>query len=195
VGEGTNARAEGVAEVLAARATLDEELVRLEASFRAAIDIPAKVRRHPVKTAGLAAGAGFVVVGGPKRVLRRAKRAVFGREAALPKSMLPREIEGSLKALGTDGERVQGLIEREFATYLRAHGPERQRKELSRTLTIMMVTALRPLVIGASKKVAGQVFSTDAESFSERLAQARARVEGSVASKTAGTPKPGDTAD
>ena len=42
------------AEVLAAREGLDEELVRLEASGRAAVDIPARLKREP--GSGLATG-------------------------------------------------------------------------------------------------------------------------------------------
>ena len=104
MGEGTAAAR---AQVLAARQALDEELVRLEASARAAADVPAKVRRNPVKAAGLAAGAGFVVVGGPQRLFRRAKRAVVGPQEPLPKSMLPEEIEKSLKRMGKDGDKVR----------------------------------------------------------------------------------------
>jgi hypothetical protein len=187
VGEGTNApRAEAVAEVLATREALAEELVRLEASFRAAIDVPAKVKRNPGKAAGLAAGAGFIAVGGPRRLFRRAKRVVMGPEAPLPKSMLPKEIEESLKRLGTDGERVQGLLDREFAAYLRANGPERQRRELSRTAAVLMVAAARPFVLNYSKRLANQVFATDTKSYAERLEQVRDRVAASV------PPKPSD---
>ena len=132
MGEGTSAaRAEVLvarAQVLAAREALDEELVRLEASARAAVDIPAKIKRNPGKTAGLAAGAGFLAIGGPKRVFRRAKRAVRGPEEPLPTSMLPKEIDAALGSLGTDGDRVRGVIEREFASYLEGDGagpPER----------------------------------------------------------------------
>ena len=77
------------AEVLARRAALAEELVRLEASGRAAVDIPARVRRAPAQTAGAAAGAAFLLLGGPGRILRRMKRAVRGPEADMPPSMLP----------------------------------------------------------------------------------------------------------
>ena len=50
------------AEVLARRAALSDELVRLEASGRAAVDIPARMRRAPAQTAGVAAGAAFLVL-------------------------------------------------------------------------------------------------------------------------------------
>ena len=126
MGEGTAAAR---AEVLAARELLEEELIRLEASTREAVDIPAKIKRNPVKAAGVAAGVGFVAVGGPRKLFRRAKRAVMGPEEPLPASMLPDEIEKALKRMGGDGVKVRGLLEREFADYLRT--TEKARRDRS----------------------------------------------------------------
>jgi hypothetical protein len=172
VGEGT---ADARAQVLAARAVLDDELARLEASARAAVDIPAKVRRNPVKTAGIAAGVGFVAVGGPRRLFRRAKRAVLGPEEPLPKSMLPDEIDASLRRLGTDGVRVRGLLEREFAGYLQTTKRARERRELPVAITATLVTAARPFVLAAARRVATQVFTPDAASFQDQLDRIRTR--------------------
>ena len=61
MGEGSDAAR---AQVLAAREALADELERLEASARTAVDVPAKVRRNPGKAVGVAAGAGFLLVGG-----------------------------------------------------------------------------------------------------------------------------------
>jgi hypothetical protein len=180
VGEGTSgARAEVLAaraQVLAAREALDEEFVRLEASARAAVDVKAKVKRNPGKAAGLAAGAGFLAVGGPKRVFRRAKRAVRGPEEPLPVSMLPKEIDAALGSLGTDGERVRGVIEREFASYLKATEPARRSRNLGGAFTVVSVAFLRPLVLRYSKHLANQIFSTDAKEYDERLQAVRARL-------------------
>ena len=94
-------------EVLAARAAarasrtdMEDELDRLEAAARAAIDVRAKVKRNPARVAGAAAGVGFLAVGGPRKLFRGAKRAVFGKPDPLPDAMLPEEIEKALKALG-----------------------------------------------------------------------------------------------
>ena len=106
------------AEVLASRAALLEEVHRLEASARAAVDIPGKIKRQPAKTAGLAAGAAFVALGGPQRLFRRGRRLVLGPKADLPKSMLPKDVEKTLRKLGTDGDHVRSVLEREFARYL-----------------------------------------------------------------------------
>ena len=96
-----------LAEVLAARADLAEEIDRLEAAGRAAVDIPAKIRRSPAKAAAIAGGGAFLVLGGPKRVFRNARKAITGHEEApLPKSLLPKDIEKALKKIGT--RRRQG---------------------------------------------------------------------------------------
>ena len=105
--------------VLAARAALGDELETLEASVRAAVDVPAKIRRSPAKAAAIIGSAAFLALGGPKRVLRAGKRAVTGEKAALPKSMLPKEVEKTLRKLGDDGDKVRGALERDFATYAR----------------------------------------------------------------------------
>ena len=85
--------------VLAARAALGDELEVLEASARAAVDVPAKIRRSPGKAAAIAGGTAFVVLGGPKRVFRAGKRAVFGAPAPLPKSAAAgRGREGAARA-------------------------------------------------------------------------------------------------
>ena len=105
--------------VLAARAELAIEVERLEASARAAVDIPSKLKRNPARAAAVIGGVGFVALGGPRRLFRRAKSAIVGPDQPLPESMLPEEVEKTLKKLGTDGERVRGTLERDFADYLK----------------------------------------------------------------------------
>ena len=161
--------------VLAARASLGEELETLEASVREAIDVPAKIRRSPAKFAAAAGGVAFVAVGGPRRVLRRGKRAVFGAPSPLPDSMLPKEIEKSLRALGDDGDKVRGALERDFAAYAK-----QAQRDRSRTRTLLLLTVGRPLLAGASKAAVKWLFSGDDKSFQERLAQVRARAQGAA---------------
>jgi len=180
VGEGTSLpRPEVVAArdaLLAARGSLDEELVRLEASARAAIDVKAKVKRNPGKSIGLAAGAGFLLVGGPKKVLRGAKRVVMGPPEPLPTSMLPKEIDAALGRLGTDGERVRGLLEHEFASYLETTAPARRSRNLGGAFTVVAIAFVRPLVLRYSKHLADQIFSTHPEDYDDRLRQVRERL-------------------
>src|SRR5262249_59816054 len=56
--------------VIAAREDLGDGLDDLTTAFRSAIDIPTKIRKNPLHTAGLAAGAAFLAVGGPKKAIR-----------------------------------------------------------------------------------------------------------------------------
>ena len=179
MGEGTeSARAEVLAAragVLAARERLDEELIRLEAAARAAVDVKGKVKRNPVKAAGAAAGAGFVLVGGPKRVLRGARNAIFGKPDPLPKSMLPKEIDASLRKLGDDGEHVRGTIERDFARYLDEKAPERKQRDLAGIVGGLLLTVGRPIAVRYGKQLAEGLMATDPESFSAQLAKIRER--------------------
>ena len=179
MGEGsTPARPEVVAAreaLVASRASLDRELMNLEASARAAVDIPAKVKANPVKAAGLAAGVGFVAVGGPKKLFRRAKAAVVGPDEPLPPSMLPKEIDKSLKKLGTDGARVRGTIEREFAAYLDEKAEERKSRDLTGAIAALLLTAGRPFVSRYAKQLAEQITTGDPKQFSEAMEKVRAR--------------------
>ncbi len=157
--------------VLAARASLGDELERLEASARAAVDVPAKIRRNPVRTAAVVGGAGFLVAGGPRRIFRAARRKVTGEPEPLPKSMLPEEVDKSLRKLGDDGAKVRGVLERDFAAYAAAAQQER-----AKLRTLLILTVARPFLAGATKRAVGWVFRTDNEGFQARLAEIQERV-------------------
>jgi hypothetical protein len=177
--------------VLAARAALGEELDVLEASARAAVDIPAKVRRSPAKAAAVAGGAGFLVLGGPGRLFRRARRAVFGPTAGLPKRMLPDEIEKTLRELGDDGDKVRGAIERDFAEYAKQAAKENP------PVTTQLATSIGKPLIRRGIKAAGEwLLRTDDEGFSARLAEVRERAAGEVEKRRSrteeGAAKPAD---
>jgi hypothetical protein len=166
------------AAAVASRGTLEEEVVRLEASARAAVDIPAKIRRAPAKTAGLAAGAVFVAAGGPKRVIKRMVRAVRGPEADMPKSMLPKEVDKTLRKLGSDGDKVRGTIEREFAGYLEATAQERRGRDLGATASVLAASVLGPVTKRVGRQLAEELFSpktSGSASFESATQKARAR--------------------
>ena len=165
------------AEVLAARAGLDEELLKLEASGRAAVDIPARIRREPAKVLGAAGGAAFLLLGGPKRVLKRARMAMNGGKEPLPKSMLPPEVEKTLRKLGPDGEKVRGTLEREFASYLEEKAPERRERDLTAVAAGLLGGAFKPVILRFGKQLAEQAFNPDGPSFADGLRKARERVE------------------
>jgi hypothetical protein len=165
------------AEVLAARQGLSAEVDRLEAAGRAAVDIPAKIRRQPLRTAGAAAGAAFILGGGPRRLFGRVRRAVRGPGAELPKSMLPEEVDKALRKLGRDGDRVRGTLEREFTRYLEEHAPERHERDLGAVTALLLSNLAKPLTQRAGRRLAEELFSPEGTSFSEAIERIRARRE------------------
>ena len=186
------------AEVVASRAALLEGVQRLEASARAAVDIPAKVRRAPAKTAGLAAGTAFVVLGGPQRLFRRARRAIRGPAAELPKSMLPKDVEKTIRMLGSDGDKVRGTLEREFARYLDDRSKVRREAELGAVATTIAANVLKPLSSRFGKQLAERLFAPDSAGFDEAMTKVRARyatqagdAETEAAAATVGEPTAG----
>ncbi len=164
-----------LAQVVAARADFDTELDRLEAAGRAAVDIPAKIRREPVKAAGVVATGAFLAVGGPKRLFRRARRAIRGEEEPLPKSLLPDEIEKAVKKLGSDGKQVRGTLEREFAKYLDERSKERKKEGATAAAVGLALGVLRPVTVRAGKNLAERMMNPDAPSFAEELEKVRNR--------------------
>jgi hypothetical protein len=159
--------------VVAARADLEEQLDLLEASARAAVDIPAKIRRSPGKAAAVAGGVGFLALKGPQRVFGAAKRVVRGPSAPLPKAMLPDEIEKSLRRLGKDGDRVRGLLERDFADY--AMKAQKHRRDTRR---FVLFSIAQPAVIRGTKLALDRLFAPGQEGFNETLDRIRARAQG-----------------
>jgi hypothetical protein len=170
------------AEVLAAREGLDEELVRLEAAGRAAVDIPARLRREPAKVLGTAGGAAFLLLGGPKRVFSGVRKAILGEKAEMPKSMLPPQIDKALNKLGPDGEKVRGTLEREFAAYLDETAPKRKERDLTGTAAQVLGGVLLPVTKRLGKQLAERALDPDGFTFSEGMRRARARREGSTRS-------------
>jgi len=156
--------------VLAARAALEEDLQVLEASGRAAVDIPARIRQSPAKAGAIVGGVAFLALKGPSRLFRAARRAVTGSPAPMPKRMLPDEIEKTLRSLGDDGDRVRGALERDFADYARK--AEKERKGL---ISTVLLAAARPLVTRGAKAAAESFLSPGAKGISTRLAEVRAR--------------------
>ena len=172
--------------VLAARADFDEQLQVLEASGRAAIDIPAKIRRNPARAVAVAGGVGFLALRGPQRIVRRTRTAIFGAPKPMPKSLLPEEVDKTLRELGEDGEAVRRVLERDFALY--AKQAEKQRLSLK---TVLTVAVARPILLAVSKRAVTTLFAPQQGDFAARLAEVRARAERGLEQMTAGG-SPGD---
>ena len=156
--------------VLAARAELAQQVELLEASGRAAIDIPAKVRRSPAKAAALVGGVGFLALKGPQRLFRAAREAIGGKPEPLPSRLLPDEVEKTLRKLGDDGEKVRGALERDFAEYAKKSQKDRQAIG-----SVLLLALGRPLASRAAKAIGDMVFSPNPQDVSARLAQIRER--------------------
>jgi hypothetical protein len=180
-----------LAQVVAARADLGEQVDRLEAAGRAAVDVPAKVRANPAKAAGIAAGGAFLAVGGPKRLFRRARAAITGKEAELPSELLPKDVEKALKKLGTDGRKVRGSLERDFAKYLDDRSKERKKEGITAGLTAVALSALRPIALRSGRQIAERMLDPNGPAFSEQLEKIRAR-RATPDSPSAGTGPPKD---
>src|SRR4029077_19368289 len=90
-------------------------------------DIRPKARRTPARAAAVAGGVGFLALRGPQRVVRGTRRAIFGSPKPMPKTLLPEEIDKTLRELGEDGEKVRGVLERDFALYAKKASKERLR--------------------------------------------------------------------
>ncbi len=163
-------------EVLSARDELHEELVRLEAAARAAVDVKARIRRSPAKAAAVVGGASFLVLGGPGRVLRGVKRALRGPSPVLPTSMLPEEIEKAVRSLGDDGDKVRGVLEREFADFVTAN-----KKADRRFWRNAIVGAMMPIGRQVARVVAGRVLQPDEQRFGEWIDRIRERRPGATA--------------
>lgn len=162
-----------IAEVAAARQALGDELVRLEATARAAVDIRAKVRRNPGKTAAVVGGTAFLAVGGPRRAFRSVKRRIVGVPDPLPPSLLPDQVEKAVRALGDDGAKVRGALEREFAAFV-----DTNRKGESRFTRRILLTAGVPLATEASRMLLKRLFAGSAEDVADREQQIRSRLDG-----------------
>lgn len=130
--------------VEAARAGVEKELDDLGAAARAAVDIPAKIRRNPVKTAGVAGGAAFLLAGGPRRVAKGLEKRLFPKRYARPPKVLPRKVEEVLDRLPEeDQELVRAHLERDFAQYLKgehAKDPDNVRTSAWKTYNLLLGT-------------------------------------------------------
>jgi hypothetical protein len=167
------ATAAAIAEVAAARAALGDELVRLEATARAAVDVRAKVKRNPGKTAAVVGGTAFVALGGPRKALRSVRRRVFGAPDPLPPSLLPDQVEKAVRALGDDGAKVRGTLEREFAAFV-----DTNRKSESQFVRRLLLTAGVPAATELSRAIIKRFFEGSAEDVARREEEIRARTGG-----------------
>ena len=122
-------------QVIAARQALGGELDELSAAARSAVDIPAKIRHNPVQTAALAGGAGFLALGGPKRVLRAVVKRVRPQRQDRHRGLLPDEVERAVKhAAGPRAPRSRPRSKRTLSTTSRRR-PSRTLRPMRRRVS------------------------------------------------------------
>jgi len=139
------------AEVIAAREGLVTEGDELRRSAQEAVDVPARARDDPVRVGAITAGGLFLLLGGPVRLVRRLRRAVFGAPA--PRTLLPEEIEQAVEGLGRDRDTVRRHLEHEFADYLENRKAEREKTLLSGTLLALAGTAINAVAQRAGREL------------------------------------------
>jgi hypothetical protein len=148
--------------VLAAREALEGDLDTLSEATRSAMDIPAKVRKAPVRSAALAGGAGFLLLGGPRRVMRAVASRVLPRRDPY-EGLLPAEIDRILRDAGAaDLPGVREAIEHDFADYLRAKGKaERKQPNAATSLWRTYDAVVGPMGTVAARLLVERLFAAD----------------------------------
>jgi hypothetical protein len=140
--------------------------------------VPARVREDPLKSAALAGGAIFIVTGGPWRVYRlvkgRLRRLLFGPEPVFPPSMLPDDVEKTLRKMGADGYNARGTLERDFARYLADRGSF-SRPTASQATGEILGSLFKPAARVVGLRLAREMTTADPKTYGQRLGQARAR--------------------
>jgi hypothetical protein len=114
---------DALAELEAARVEFSGSLDQLTDATQSALDVPAKIRRNPAKTAALVGGTGFLLVGGPRRVVRFVGRRIFPQRPDPHAGILPPQIEKVLKDSGVAKDpAVRRALNKDFAEYLKNKG-------------------------------------------------------------------------
>jgi len=120
--------ADALAQVKAARDVVEVSLDELSDATQSALDVPAKIRRNPVRTALLIGGAGFLIAGGPRRAARYVVRSIRPDRPDPHAGLLPPDIEEILKDSGVAKDpEVRRALNKDFAEYLKKkgeYGPE-----------------------------------------------------------------------
>lgn len=131
--------AETRVELAAQRATNDRTAAELEARVRRAMDIKARFRENPALFIGLGVGAVFLVVGGPKRVLRLVRRRLRPTNAEQAYDALPKPMQAWVDTLaagvGPKADHARAALTEELQRW--RHEPlkdRKARKELAKAM-------------------------------------------------------------
>jgi hypothetical protein len=89
--------------------------------------------------------------------------------------MLPEQIDKALRSLGDDGDRVRGVLEREFVNYLDKTKPVREARDLRGTISELGGNVLRPATAEAGKRLAKELFKPEGGRFHDVIDRIQTR--------------------
>jgi hypothetical protein len=131
--------AETRVELAAQRSENDRTATELEARVRRALDVKARFRENPLPFIALGAGAVFLVAGGPKRVLRLARRRMRPTSAEQAYDALPKPMQAWVDTLagevGPKAQQARAALIEELQRW--RHEPlkdKKARKELAKAM-------------------------------------------------------------
>jgi hypothetical protein len=163
-----------LAEVNASRVAFYGEMEELEARGRAALDLRSSLKRDPLRIAGLAAGTGFVFLGGPGRAWKYVRSRVIPRSARSP---VPPALDGVLRAMGDDGTAAQ-----ELADMIAASAGKRRPGRIQRLLS---GSVFLPLGLNFGRQLVSRLLDVDPAVRDRELVKIRARNAARVAEAAA----------
>jgi len=99
---------------------------------------------------------------------------LFGPPPEYPTSMLPDEVERTLRRMGAEGETARGTIERDFARYLAERGSF-SRPTASQATGEILGSLLKPAARVAGLRLAREMATANPKTYGSRLDRARAR--------------------
>jgi hypothetical protein len=168
--------AEAMAALEAARSDVADALDDLTGATQSALDVPAKIRRNPVKTAALVSGTGFLLAGGPRRVVRAVGRRILPQPRPDPYAgILPDEIEKVLKDTGVAKDpEVRRALNRDFADYLKQKGKYRPEPSAAASFWRTFDKVAGPLGTAGARAMVQRLMEAEQDRASLR-AQTRAR--------------------
>jgi hypothetical protein len=165
--------AAALADLQAARDGVAASLDELTVATQSALDFPSKIRKNPVKTAALVGGAGFLLAGGPRRMLRFAVGRVRPARPDPYAGLLPPEIERVLKDAGLAKDpEVRRALDQDFAEYLKSKGRYGPEPTASTSLWRTFDRVAGPLGTASARVLVERIMEAD-RARARRLAEAR----------------------
>ena len=136
-------------EVTTQRSELEATAERLRSHVQRAFDLPAKFRENPLLYGGLAAGAIFLLAGGPRRLVRAGRRRLAPSRGDRAYDALPAPMRSWIDAAvgmgGTRGVEARRRLAEELVAWRNAPKGKRRAKELARDMAEGPPSASRAL--------------------------------------------------